>query len=495
MKRSLGHAVSKRLVRFLAAALLVASSPLLADTSDPNQLLAFKKIYVEHVQDNVDGTYQAPVEQSYKEIFDRNPRFELVSDKSAADSAVRTVITKKATGTDIEITLVVLGTGEIFSTDKTSLAGEATGKETGGAVKALLKTALKRIPFYGTITGRDSSQLTFDIGMAHGLKKGDVVQISRVDNIKRHPLLKSIVDVQMVPAGSAVVDNVEDTIAFGHVNSEIAGEQLKRLYKVTAIESRAPVAPKEFPSAVPGGTIEEKADAEEGRPELGFVALGPFIGGFTSSTSQNGGSTNFTGSTFNPGFKLSSEIWLTKRWFADIAFGYSAISYSQQNALVPSAPDLPGVSSSTREFSMNAGYKYLPDNSVYGPQAYVKVGYYSFTFDTAVQPGQAMSPKMYSGFNLGVGGLLPVTKSYDWGVRLDLNILLFPSLSESGFITGPQPSATVAGFYLGGYHHFNPQIAVRAGVLFDIYSANFSANSSSTSQKVIGFTPALVYYF
>jgi hypothetical protein len=494
----LGRAVSKRLARFFLAAILTASVPAFAgqnDTSDPNQLLAFKKIFVEPVHDNVDGTFQAPVEQSYKEIFERNPRFELVSDKGSADSAIRTVITKKATGTDIEITLLVLGTGEIFSTDKTSLAGEATGKETGGAVKALLKTALKRIPFYGTITGRDNSQLTFDIGMAHGLKMGDVVQISRVDNVKRHPLLKSIVDVQMVPAGNAVIDNVEETIAFGHVNTEIAGEQLKRLYKVTAIEARAPEPPKGFPSAVPGGTIEEKADSEGERPELGYISLGPFIGGFASSTSQNGGSTNFTGSAFSPGFKVSSEIWLTKRWFVDIGFGYTGMSYSQQNALVPTLPSLPGVSSSTREFSINTGYKYLPDNSVYGPQAYVKLGYYSFTFDTEVQPPQAMSPKAYSGCNLGLGGMLPVTNSYDWGVRLDLNILLFPSLSETSFLTGPDPSATVAGLYLGGYHHFSPQIAVRAGLTFDIYTASFKSNSSSTSQKVIGFTPALVYYF
>src|SRR5689334_1503277 len=127
-----------RITRFLLAAFLLA--PLAAHgEADPNHLLSFKKIYVDPVQDNVDGTFKAPVEQSYKEIFDRNPRFELVSDRGSADSEIKTTLEKKTSGLDIEISLIVTDTNEIFSTDKSTIPATASGAETGKAVKALLK--------------------------------------------------------------------------------------------------------------------------------------------------------------------------------------------------------------------------------------------------------------------------------------------------------------------------------------------------------------------
>src|SRR5262249_441131 len=151
--------------------------------------------------------------------------------------------------------------------DHMTIQAGSNGQETGVAVKDLLKTALKRIPFYGTVTGRDGSELTFDIGSAHGLKKGDSIQISRVDQIKRHPLLKSIVDAQLVPVGTATIDQVEDTIAFGHVQNEIAGEAIRKWYKVTAIEARAAAVPeKPARSGLSETMLIEETPDDEDRP-------------------------------------------------------------------------------------------------------------------------------------------------------------------------------------------------------------------------------------
>jgi len=113
-----------------------------------------------------------------KRFFDRNPRFELVSDAAKADTVVRTVLSKKTAGIDIDITLLLTGTGEVFTSEHDSVPASATGRDTGVKVKQLLKAALKRIPFYGTVTGRDGQELTFDIGASHGLRKNDVIQIS-----------------------------------------------------------------------------------------------------------------------------------------------------------------------------------------------------------------------------------------------------------------------------------------------------------------------------
>lgn len=501
MKKSSRSQTTKLVYGFF---LLLISVSAFAD-SDPNQLLSFKKIYVEPVQDNVDGAFKAPIEQSYKEIFERNPRFEMVSDAGQADSIVRTKIEKKTSGLDLDISLVALGTGEVFSADHQTIAVSSNGAETGKAVKALLKTALKRIPFYGTVTGRDGAELTFDIGAAHGLRKGDVVQISRVDNIKRHPLLKSIVDVQMVPVGTATVEQTEENIAFGKVESEIAGESIRRMYKVTAIESQASEGKKEVSkpteglaaNASPAG--DNVPDGVE-RPTIGYVNLGLFLGSFSSSSSKASTNTTADGSGFAPGFRLSAEVWLTKRWFADFLVAYNTISFSSKTKVGGAEnPTKQESTSSTREIGFNAGYKYLPTNDIYGPQAYVKLGYYNFKFDTSISAPDLLSPKTYGGLNVGVGGQLPIT-SREWGALLNVNFLLFSSMSEDGFQTGQDPSKTVANFYVGGYHYFNSQLAVRAGLLFEVFSTSFgnsndTSTAASTSQKSIGFLPSLLYYF
>ena len=501
MKRSIRN---KSGLLLIILGVLSATTPSYGDgNADPNYLLAFKKLYLEPVQDNIDGALQAPVEQSYKEIFDRNPRFELVTEKAHADTIVRTVLDKKTNGIDINISLILAGTGELFTTEHDSVGPQASGRETGTKVKQLLKAALKRIPFYGSITGRDGNELTFDIGGAHGLRKHDVVQISRIDNIKRHPLLKSIVDVQLIPVGSAVVDSVEETIAFGHVKNEITGETIQKLHKVTAIEARmadtiaAPAPDPLSGAAEQRDSRQATSDAPprgetDDRPHIGYVALGVQLSSFSSTSSQNTG-TPISGGGFNPGARLSTEVWLTKRWFADMTLGASTVSYSQSvsGATTPTT----AFSTSTRVFGIDAGYKYLPDGNLYGPQVSAKLGYASYTWSTPVSPADLLSSKSYVGINLGVGGVLPLA-TYDWGLMMNVNVMLFPGLTEDTFkVVGPSGSASGTTFFLGGYHYFNPKVAVRSGVNVEIFSANDSSGGSSTSQKTFGLLTSVLYYF
>ncbi|MBI3544568.1 MAG: hypothetical protein HY075_14955, partial [Deltaproteobacteria bacterium] len=61
MKRSFRdrNAIPILTTAFLLVATVAGGPRALAEgTADPNQLLAFKKIYLEPVKDNVDGTFQ-----------------------------------------------------------------------------------------------------------------------------------------------------------------------------------------------------------------------------------------------------------------------------------------------------------------------------------------------------------------------------------------------------------------------------------------------------
>jgi hypothetical protein len=489
------NAVRIGLAAWVALICALSPKPAFAD-ADPNQLLAFKKIYIEQIQDNVDGAFREPVEQTFHEVFDRNPRFELVKDQGSADTLLRTLIKKQTNSTEVEISLVTTGSGEIFTTEHTAVPSTSTGVEMGATIKALLKAALKRIPFYGTVTGRDGDQLTFDIGAAHGLKKGDVIQIARIDNIKRHPLLKSIVDVQLVPVGSAAVDEVEETIAFGHVSNEITGEKIQKYHKITAIEARAveaqPLRPI-YDEATIAARREQQAK-EVDRPELGNVSLSILLGTFSGTSTLAATTSTFSGSAFCPGIKGSAELWLTKHWFVDTELGLTSMSYVQSDTSLTQPDTTPGTVSAARILGFNAGYKYLADGSLYGPQAFLKLGYYSFVWHIADNPSIQQSAKSYSGLNLGVGGSVPIG-SINSGLQVSANVLLFPSLTEESLKTGTPTSVTGANFYLGGYYYFTPKIAARAGLRFDTYSAEMDNGAATTSQKMFSFMPSILYYF
>lgn len=495
MKKSSRKLITKSTLYLSILALASITAAFGADM-DPNQLLAFKKIYVEPVKDNVDGAFREPVAQSYKDVFDRNPRFELVDSPSAADSVIKTSLTKKTSGIDVEISLVAKESDEIFSTDKTTIPTEASGSETGDAVKQLLKTTLKRIPFYGTITGRDDKELTFDIGAAHGLHKGDLLQVSRVDNIKRHPLLKTIVDAQLVPVGTAAVDEVEETIAFGHVHNEIAGEKIQKMHKITAVEGRLSVPEKARSADDESSSVSEKpTKQDEDGPSLGWFGLGVYLGSFSSSTSPgSGGTAGFSGSSFSPGVKAAGELWITKRWFADMTLGVTSFSYLQTDERVEVQSGRNEASASTRSFGFNFGYRYLPHGNLRGPQAFVKLGYYSYTFDVMSVAADLQSSKSYSGLNFGIGGSLPFIAETT-GALLNFNLLMFPGLEEGTYKTGESSDASGVNFFVGLYHFLNPNLAVRAGISFDVYSADFDEGRSSTSQRQVGFLPSLLYYF
>lgn len=494
MRKSSHRPGIKRITAFLV---LLAGVPSAWADADPNKLLAFKKIFLAPVTDNLEGTFREPVEQAYKEIFDRNPRFEIVTDAAQADSTIRTDIRKKTSGMDVTITLVLNETGETFSTEKFTIPAAATGHEARVTTKDLLKAALKRVPFAGTVTGRDGDSLTFDIGSQSGLTEGDTVQISRVDNIKRHPLLKSIVDIQLVPSGSAEIDDVEQTIAFGHVTKEITGETIQRLYKVTAIEAK----PKEEPKKKEKVALLDPNLPEEELPELGYLALGPTLGLFQGETSRNAGSTTLSGSSFSPGGRFFGELWLTKRWYLEAQFALAYASYTQSNAATQVQSS--SFSTTTQTFGLSGGYKHYLTPSIYGPHATVKLGYHSFTWDTPSSATDILGPKSYSGLNLGLGGTFPLAGGR-WGVTLGVNVLLLASFTEEGVQTpldGTQEESTTgAGFFVGGYHFFDPKLALRAGFQFESYSTDFTGGtlgvaSSSTSQKQISFSPSLLFYF
>lgn len=475
-----------------------------ASSTDPNQFFSFKKIYAYPVEDNVDGAFKPLIEKSYREVFEKNPRFDLTSSAAEADSAIRTKLSKQGEQFNFNFQFSVLSNNpaepeSVFAVEKASLRSDATADEISQAAKKGLKALLKKIPFYGTVTGKEQT-MTFDIGGASGLKAGDIVQISRIDAIKKHPLLKSILDVTMLPVGTARVDSVEGTIAFATTQEEMPGETIQRMHKITSVVGRADAKSEDAPKEI--NEFSDKDEWKDGmKPQIGYIGLGPFLGSLSAAMSRNDGSTSVAGSAFNPGVKLSSEIWLTKNWFADLGFGISTASLTLKDDRTGSKSS--SFSTTATNFEFDVGYRHFLWNTLRGPNFFAKLGYGSFSWKTPTIEDSLMGSKSYGGMRAGIGGSVPFY-SKNLGLFAGLNLGLFNSYTEEttkiSTDTSQDSSVSMVNFQLGFYNYVYDNMAFRVSFLLDIYSAEFTGGAtkpgtSETSQKQIGFMPALLYYF
>ncbi len=465
---------------------------------DPNKYFSFKKIYISQAADNVQGTFQPVVEKAYQEVFSKNLRFEIVKDEKDADATLRTEIEKKTTGIDIHLAVLVGSPAEAFAKHDTSVPSKASETDIRDACKQLLKTALLTIPFIGTVTGRDGNHLTFDIGSKHGFKKGDIVRISRVTEIKRHPLTNAIVEVQLIPVGTAVLEKVEDLIAFGQIENELAGVQIQRLHKITTIVDKPLETEKS--TRIPGAGMREYSNAFGKGSDLGLLFVTGFIGSVSTQTSQSASSSNFAGSGIAPGVRLGTEIWLTRSLFANILYGTNFTSFTHKGTTGSAeTKKTVDVSGTTTNFGINGGYRYYLTDAVSGPSISVELGYHSFKFSPAIDVNTLLGTKTYAGLNLSLGSAIPFSAS-KISFLFNFNILLFPDISEGGVQTGPTENAdysvSVIGFFLGGQYRFNQRVRLRVGVQFENYNAEFGKTANGvTNQKQIGFLPTLQYLF
>lgn len=442
------------------------------ESSDPNDLLRFQRIFIEPVQDEMAGVFDPLIRKEIRTVLRKNPRFQEAIQLNQADSILRTQIQKKFQTFEVTVSLLLNPTQEIFAERKAELHLHLESGLENAEMQQLLIQLFQDVPFAGTVKGREKDKVILDVGSAQGVEAGDEVQISRLDRIRRHPMLKKILDVQLLPVGSIIIEDAEEFLSFGKIKEELPGEKIRAGLKVSSVEKNKELSMQAAPSdssEIPGKFL----------PKLGFVGLGLSLAQFSSNSSSAALGAK-TYSSFNPGAALLGELWLTRHWFAEANVVLSSHS-----------------TSSTQAFSFAFGYRFLPEKSLYGPQFFLKAGYSYFKWQTEVNPALLLAPKTYTGLLLGLGAQLPI-QSWDWGLFMRANVNLFPNAEEGASTKRSASSASAVQFAIGGYHHFDPQWSVRVSFFADFYSSEFKdsgAQASDTSQKNVGILPAVLYSF
>lgn len=482
--------------------------------------------------DNVDGLFADYVAQAYKEYFSRQTRFRM-QDLSKADallisskipyakaiedpqilgqltrslkteSLIRTRVFKEGPRYRFTIDWLHSPQMEVLATETFNL--QDMGAAGGGAVsdgsdarefaglgdiKGQLLAALNRlfakVPFVGQVTGRDNADVTVNLGTVTGLHRGDTLQIGTIEEVRKHPLLKEIVEWRVVPSGRIEIDSVDEALAFGHVVEQEEGREIGRYQKVLR------VLPKpEKPASDSESTHEIALNPVEEPPKLGFGMASLWTGGFSRQFSSQDGTVGKTGGGLLYGARGDGEIWLNREFFVDLDMGYGSFGYSQSDIATGTST---GVSASGSAFTLNfdLGYTYLITGDFFGPRAWVKVGYMVDSYTLPVSSDEATAPFSVKSVFLGVGGDLPIRDNY--GARVDLQFGLFNSGTETGGDDGSINSSHNASILLTGYYRYKPRINFLVSFEVQATGAEFGSGAS-LSQKTITLLPSVQYSF
>lgn len=362
------------------------------------------------------------------------------------------------------------------------------------ATREAMEELTKGIPFDATVIQRDGYRVVFDIGTP-ALYVGKECPVYTIENRSGHLFMEE--------TGRVVVTEVAEHLSFGKIlvdrkPHEVAKWNKLRLhddsYYVTT-RINPPLPHYEYSNLIDSNIPEpqdRKIASEETKPTLGFfnIQLGASAVTLNQKTVQGSGASQ--NQLYYPGGSLLGEIWLSTRFF--FQFGYDFFLSTLQTSGGR-------LNSSLNNFKGQVGYRFTLPGEAPLPSLHVKIGLsrHQLQIDNSIDPLGFMTTS-YSGIRLGGGLHIPLDNK--WGLGLDVNTLLFASVSETPLTSGSETEGTSGiEFDFKGYYHLTEVIDLELKLAFQSYSADFKglgtrgtafASSSQTSRAIYG---GLAYYF
>lgn len=473
--------------------------------------------------DNVDGIFSEYVSSAYRNYFSRQSRFvlkdlsksnlilensklpyyKIIEDSeilgqlakvNRSQTLIRTRATKEGPQYRFSIEWILPPKMDVLAKEEFLLKENETTNtfsetELTSNIQSSLDRMIKKIPFLGTVTGIDNKLATINLGKKAGIKPGDTLVISTLDEVKQHPLLKEIVDWRLSPTGKLVVEQVEEDLSFCKVEEQAQGRQVYRHQKIVEIRS-APLAKVEIDENIQDSQPKKPmTQAQEWNPSTGWIRGSTWMGIFTREFS-NSSSVAKSGSGFLGGTHAQGQLWLTREWFAEAGFSYAFWNLAQHDTTSGSENTI-NVAGSMSDFKLAAGYSYLVTGDTLGPKGWIKIGTHSISYVLPILASSSLSPSSFRSIFVGIGADLPLNRF--WGGVTDLEFGAISSGSETGGTSGNMLSASDVQFFIGSYYRWKPRLMFQGGI--QIYGNNGNFTKSSLSQKIITIVPSLVYYF
>lgn len=485
---------------------------------------SLKSIGILKAWDNVDGLFGDLVTDVYKMELGTHSRF-VVQDLSKAnqilgtskipynkliedpeilgqlaktfkvDSFLRTKVYKEGPEYRFVIDWVHAPRLQLIATESFKIVEPfSEGKSLGSdefrkGISAALARLIKKVPFQGMVTGRDQSSVTVNLGVSERINKGDTLVIATIDEVKFHPLLKTIVDWRLTSTGRATVNEVDDGMAFAKIDSEDSDKQIARYQKIVQVIPGQEAKPDVETHVT---DYEDRLKTSQEPPRLGWISPGVFIGKYSREASTNNGTSGVSGSGTMLGFKADAQVWFTGDWFGDFNYTFGSSGYSQKDIATHVDTPATDVTANLSQIRMAVGYFYHITPNFFGPKGWAKAGFQNTSYGLPNSAAEGTSKTGFTSVTIGLGGDLPIRD--DYGVLLSVDFGLFGGGKETGAYYGTDTGASSVDVYLGAYTWLKPKMKLRAGFDFKSQSLDF-INGATISNKVLAFGPSLMFYF
>jgi hypothetical protein len=538
---------------FLAFPLALASGALVMATTLPpparasadlDRKYALETIGILRPYDNLDGMFADVVSSAFREWLSRReqsrfvhqdlsaadpilagtrlPYIKVIDDKDILKQITRTTRTESLVRTRVlregpryRVTLEWLHAPamDIIATETFSL-DEPRGVPGVPADLSVLRTDLQKglerllnkTPIMGQVTGRDGETITLNLGRNDRIEKGDTLIFGTIEDAKRHPILKTIVDWRFVETGRAIVGDIDENMIFARVLEELPGRKVARWQKVVKV---LPAVDPSKPEPVAGnGAVSPAADGSSQKsvgqllpplepPRLGYITVGPTLGTIGREymlPAEGAAAAEFrAGSSMVFGGLAEGQLWLDQKFFFDGKLGYTLPGgYSQKNADGTETLSSVGSSVNLMSWRIAGGYMFRATRDVLGPMGYIRVGYGVDDYGFTVNEAEYVGSTQFSGVNLGLGGDLPLRGNL--GLKLSTDFGLLQSMTETGLSSGDPQGVTSVKLGIEGYGWWGPKLRVGGGLHVASQSVAFD-NDRTISTLGIAFGPNFTFFF
>jgi hypothetical protein len=301
-------------------------------------------------------------------------------------------------------------------------------------LRAWLKDMWDRIPGQGYVVKRDIKTLDVEGAVNEGLKAGDEVSILRLKDIKRHPVLKTLVGFESGQTGTATITALGKPISKARVDYESDLDPIRegdryvlKPRAATPVVADKPAAPGETPLVQ---DLNLFGDAR-------IFDISPRVGvGFLSYEERTQAQV-YKLKSMSFSYGLRADLHLTSSWFASFQydqgtgkFGTPPTDYAANE--VKSGWSYSHIFSGYR--MPLADYTGATDTELHFFGGYSRLGFKAEQLAAAVAP----SPKTYSGLDFGVALNIPLQKS--WIADVGFTRVLGAFLREEGVTSGSSSS-------------------------------------------------------
>jgi hypothetical protein len=515
------------------------SSPFAYASPDQDRKFGLEVIGVLRASDNVDGLFGDLVRDAVVDLLQTRypgrftvqdlrkadelfqdskiPYFKVIEDRTILEklnkqlrleSLIRTRVFKEGPRYRFVMEWLHSPRADLMATETFALTEPKEGLQGGlrdlqPQIQAGVERLIRKVPFYGQVTGHEEGVLTVNIGALNRVKRGDIVVLGTLEEARRHPVLGQVVDWRFQETGKAVIETVDEGISFARVIEEVEGRQVSKHQKIIRIlpvtepeVQKAELAPpaERLPVGQDGMSLGEVPKERTDVPHLGWLSVSPTLGSFSREVSIVDGASTFyrQGGAFAFGADAAGELWLNRNVFLSGAVGFaSSTTYSQSDA-AGGETLASGGTVGMLSAAAQVGYRIQASSSFFGPTGWVKAGFRTDAYSLAVNLTEKVGGFSTSGPVLSLGADLPVRGNFGLLVESDFGLLMKAKDENLELGSGSNPLSVE--FFFGLYYQAQNKMRIKGGFDFQMATADFGVGTT-VAQRSFAFAPTVAFYF